>query len=178
MTVTDLIFSTISVRSFSSLWYWVALAAIWSSVSHWVIGVPYDAVLRARRNKDEAAENLVLLARVNVHRYRMIGQDAGVVLAVIVPFGLTMLAVLGFGYGYELAQAVFLVAFPLVLTMIMTLRAAARIWPVIETSDPEQVARALSKHRLKVQAIGIFAMLVTALWGMLFNFKTQFVIGF
>ncbi len=44
-----LIFDLIDMRSFSNLWYWIALAVTWSSTSHWVLGVPFDMVLRARR---------------------------------------------------------------------------------------------------------------------------------
>ena len=35
------------MRSFSNLWYWIALAVLWSTVSHWVLGVPFDMVQRA-----------------------------------------------------------------------------------------------------------------------------------
>ena len=27
----------IDMRSFSSLWYWIGLAVLWSSASHWVL---------------------------------------------------------------------------------------------------------------------------------------------
>ena len=48
----------IDMRSFSSLWYWVALAAFWSGCIHRVIGVPYDLVLRARRQGGDAEADL------------------------------------------------------------------------------------------------------------------------
>ena len=31
------------------------LAVLWSSVSHWILGIPYDSILRARRGKPENA---------------------------------------------------------------------------------------------------------------------------
>ena len=36
----------IDLRSFSNLWFWIALAVMWSTVSHWVMGVPWDMVQR------------------------------------------------------------------------------------------------------------------------------------
>ncbi|MEC7258626.1 MAG: component of SufBCD complex, partial [Pseudomonadota bacterium] len=44
------IFELIDMRSFSNLWFWIALAVTWSTTSHWVLGVPFDMVNRARRN--------------------------------------------------------------------------------------------------------------------------------
>ena len=41
------IFELIDMRSFSNLWYWIALAVMWSTASHWVLGVPWDMVIRA-----------------------------------------------------------------------------------------------------------------------------------
>ncbi len=44
--------------SFSNLWYWIALAVMWSSTSHWVLGVPYDMIQRARREGGQAEADL------------------------------------------------------------------------------------------------------------------------
>ena len=47
----QMLFDLIDMRSFSNLWYWIALGVIWSSASHWVLGVPYDMINRARRDE-------------------------------------------------------------------------------------------------------------------------------
>jgi hypothetical protein len=47
--VVPIVFEVIDMRSFSNLWYWIALAVLWSSTSHWVLGVPFDMIQRARR---------------------------------------------------------------------------------------------------------------------------------
>jgi hypothetical protein len=44
----DLVTEVIDLRSFSNLWYWIVLAILWSSLSHWTLGVPYHIVTRAR----------------------------------------------------------------------------------------------------------------------------------
>jgi hypothetical protein len=166
-TILDLI----AMRSFSNLWYWIALAVTWSSASHWVLGVPYDMVLRARRVGGQAQEDLVLLARLNVARLLNIAREAGLILAIMVPFGLTFLLVTGFFYGSELAQAVFLLIFPLSGVGLLSLRTAARLEPIVAEGDATLVDRILSRHRISVQAIGMVAITCTALWGMWQNLK-------
>ena len=49
MNGTDSLFSTIDLRSFSNLWFWLMLAVAWSNVTHYVMGVPFDMVQRAKR---------------------------------------------------------------------------------------------------------------------------------
>ena len=55
----DTVFEVIDMRSFSNLWYWIGLAVLWSSVSHWVLGVPYDSILRAKRATEEGRPALL-----------------------------------------------------------------------------------------------------------------------
>ena len=43
----DKIFELIDLRSFSNLWYWLGLSIFWSTVGHWVLGVPHDIVYPA-----------------------------------------------------------------------------------------------------------------------------------
>ena len=64
----QIIFEVIDMRSFSNLWYWIALAVVWSTTSHWVLGVPYDMILRARRKGGQAMTDLEDIVRVNVNR--------------------------------------------------------------------------------------------------------------
>ena len=45
----ELLNEMIDMRSFSNLWFWIALAVMWSTTSHWVLGVPFDMVIRAAR---------------------------------------------------------------------------------------------------------------------------------
>ena len=52
------IFELIDMRSFSNLWYWIVLAVLWSSVSHWVLGVPFDMVQRAKRHGGKSLDDL------------------------------------------------------------------------------------------------------------------------
>ena len=73
------LFELIDMRSFSNLWFWIALAVVWSSASHWVLGVPFDLVQRARRDQGQALTDLEDLTRINVNRVLYIGSGLGAV---------------------------------------------------------------------------------------------------
>jgi hypothetical protein len=164
---TSTVFELIDMRSFSNLWYWIALAVTWSSASHWILGVPYDLILRARRQGGQAEIDLQDIVRVNVNRLLYIGRVAGLVLLMLVSFLLSSLAILGFYYKIEFCQAVFLLAFPMSFVGLMSLSTAS----LIEQSDlrGEALRARLMRHRFWVQAIGMMAIFVTAFWGMLQN---------
>lgn len=161
------LFELIDMRSFSNLWFWIVLAVVWSTASHWVLGVPYDMVLRAKRQGDEALTDLEDIVRINVNRLLYIAQVSGLWLAGFSCFGLTMLVLLGFVYELEFAQAVFLLALPLTMVGILSLSTARLIQS--EDSKGDRLFRRLNRHRLYTQMIGMMAIFVTALWGMYQN---------
>lgn len=161
------LFELIDMRSFSNLWYWIVLAVLWSTVSHWVLGVPYDMVLRARRAEDGAQEDLEDMVRINVNRLLYIGQVSGLWLAGFACFFLTLLGLTGFVYGFEFAQAVFLLVFPLALIGMLSL-STARLIREDDTGGPLLLKR-LQRHRIYTQMIGMLSIFVTALWGMYQN---------
>jgi hypothetical protein len=158
------IFELIDLRSFSNLWFWIAVAVLWSSASHWVLGVPYDMVLRARRHGGEAQADLEMMVGVNVRRLLYIGRTAGLWLTGLTAFLLTGLALLGFAYNIEFAQAVLLLVFPMTFVGALSLSTARRI-EAAEPTGPE-LWRQLTRHRMGVQMIGVVSIFVTALWGM------------
>ena len=161
------IFEMIDMRSFSNLWYWIALAVVWSSASHWVLGVPFDMVLRARRVGGQAEQDLQDITRVNVNRMLYIGRVSGLWILGLSCFVLSALAMLGFHYEVEFAQAVFLLGFPMSFVALLNLSTAR----LIEAEQPqgELLHKRLSRCRLFTQLIGALAIFVTALWGMYQN---------
>ncbi len=78
MNLYQVIFELIDMRSFSNLWYWIMLAVMWSSASHWVLGVPFDVISRARRHGGEAQDDLETLVRINTARMLDIARTAGI----------------------------------------------------------------------------------------------------
>ncbi len=161
------IFELIDMRSFSNLWFWIVLAVLWSTASHWVLGVPFDMVLRARRQGGQAEIDLEDLVRINVNRLLYIGQVSGLWLLGFVCFGLTTLALLGFLYAVEFAQALFLLAFPMSLVGAMSLSTARLIRA--EEASGAQLRKRLARHRVYTQIIGMVSIFVTAIWGMYQN---------
>ncbi|WP_375259343.1 component of SufBCD complex [Citreimonas sp.] len=168
----DTVFEFIDMRSFSNLWFWIMLAVVWSSASHWVLGVPFDMVTRARRNPHAAAD-LESLAAINANRLIFIADEAGLWLTAIASALLTGLALLGFLYGSEFAQAVFLLIAPLSFVFLLSLRTARRVLDTDRAGDA--LRRRLGLHRILVQAIGLVAIFFTALWGMYQNIASPFL---
>ncbi|MDA5094803.1 component of SufBCD complex [Aliiroseovarius sp. KMU-50] len=157
----------IDLRSFSNLWFWIALAVLWSTASHWVIGVPYDMVHRAARNGGQTQQDLEDLVRIYCNRILYI---AGVSGLWILGFGcavMTSLLLLGFVYGVEFAQAVFLMGFPMCIVGLMSLNTAR----IIQDRDLEgaDLRSRLFRHRFQVQILGMISIFVTSLWGMYQN---------
>ncbi|WP_282064929.1 component of SufBCD complex [Aliiroseovarius marinus] len=155
------------MRSFSNLWYWIGLAVAWSMASYWVVGVPYDMIQRAGRVEGEALEDLETIVRVNCNRITSLSDQSGMSLIAVASAVLSSLAILGFWYSVEFAQAVFLLMFPMVFVGLLSVRSAITIQS--QALEGEALRRFLLRHRLMVQLIGMLAILITALWGMYHN---------
>jgi hypothetical protein len=162
-----LVFEVIDMRSFSNLWYWIGLAVIWSTTSHWVLGVPFDMVLRARRQSGQAEVDLEDMVRINTNRILHIGHVSGLWLLAFGCAMLTTLVMLGFWYDVEFAQALFLLAFPLSLIALLSFRTATKI--KVGGAKGDALQRTLTRHRIITQVIGMLSVFVTAMWGMYQN---------
>ncbi len=168
MDLSQTVFDLIDMRSFSNLWFWVALAVFWSSASHWVMGVPWDAVLRAKRSGGQAEQDFEDLVRIHTNRILHISSVSGLWLMSLTCFVLTGLAMLGFSYGVEFAQAVFLLLCPMSIVGLLSVREAK----FISATGPTGAAltKRVSRHRIWVQLIGMVSIFVTSIWGMYQNF--------
>ena len=158
------VFELIDMRSFSNLWYWIALAVVWSSASHWVIGVPYDLVLSAARHGGQRMTDMEDLVRISARRMIHIGEVAGLWIIGITCAVLSALALLGFVYWIEFAQAVFLILFPMCIVAVLSLQAARGI--VARGLEGEALCQRLRRQRMIIQAIGLVSIFATAMFGM------------
>ncbi|WP_146591264.1 component of SufBCD complex [Puniceibacterium confluentis] len=168
-----IVFEVIDMRSFSNLWFWIALAVLWSTASHWVLGVPFDMVTRARRFGGQAEADLDDLVRINTNRLLYIAEEAGLWLLALACFMLAVLTLLAFVYWIELAQALFLLGFPMSLVGMLSLRTAQRIRTEGATGALAQ--KRLSRLRIATQVIGMISIFVTSLWGMYQNLSASFL---
>ncbi|WP_390914599.1 component of SufBCD complex [Pseudosulfitobacter sp. SM2401] len=169
MDLSQTLFEIIDMRSFSNLWYWIGLAVLWSSASHWVLGVPNDMVQRARRHGGQAQIDLEDMVRINCNRLLYITNVSGLWLLGFACFFITGLAILGFIYGVEIAQAVFLLAFPMSIVGVLNVSTARLIEQ--EQAVGDALRSLMTRHRIYVQIIGMIAIFVTALWGMAYNLR-------
>ncbi|MEM1066411.1 MAG: component of SufBCD complex [Pseudomonadota bacterium] len=172
MNWSQTVFELIDMRSFSNLWYWIALAVMWSTASHWILGVPFDMVQRAGRYGGQAETDLADMVRINVNRIFYVVKYTGVWLVGITMALNTGLAILGWAYDVEFAQAVFLLLFP------MSLVAGLNVWTCSQIRDRaaegEELRKLMGRHRFITQGIGVVSIFLTALWGM---YKNLLVVG-
>ncbi|MFN3575608.1 MAG: component of SufBCD complex [Tabrizicola sp.] len=171
MDVFDTALEVIDLRSFSNLWYWIMLAVLWSSVSHWSLGVPHDMVQRARREGGQALGDVEDLVRINVNRILSIMDSGAMVVVGLAAFWLTTLVVLGFYYGVEFAQALVLLLGPLSLVVWVSVRESRRI--AAGASTGEALLRRLTVHRRVLQVIGMISIAVTAFYGTWQNIRVS-----
>ena len=171
MEILQIANEVIDFRSFSNLWFWIALAVLWSSTSHWVMGVPHDMIYRARRLGGQASQDLEDLARIYAARVLHVVDTALPALVGLGCFWLTALGVLAFYYDVEFAQALFLLSAPMTLVVWHSIRTARRVASAAQSGDA--LYHCLMWHRRVTQVIGMVSIFITALYGMWQNFNTS-----
>ena len=147
---------------------WIGLAVLWSSVSHWVLGVPHDMIIRARRDKiGPAMDDLHDLVRVNVNRILYISEVSGAWMLLFGSAFFTILGMTAFVYDVEFSQALFFLVAPLGALAMMSFWTARKIR---RDGDKELVLiKRLLRHRFATQMVGVFSIFVTAMFGMYQN---------
>lgn len=161
--VFETVFEVIDMRSFSNLWYWIALAVLWSSTSHWVLGVPHDMIQRARRHGGQAQQDVEDLVRINANRLLDIMDHGAVIVIGLGCFWLSVLAVLAFVYDVEFAAAVFMLLAPMTIVIWLSVRVCRRIRAGENTGAA--LHHRLIVHRRWTQVIGMISIFVTAMYG-------------
>lgn len=167
------LFQLIDLRSFSTIWYWLMLGAVWTRVLHAPMGVPAEMVLRARRGQPAALSDLTALSGIRVRQEREaaawnVWRVAGW------SFVLSALAVAGYGYAVEVAQAGFLLLAPFALVRLIVGRCAARL----DRERPEGAALVAAHLRLRrqVRLVVLPAVFLAAIWGMAHNIVSHSVL--
>lgn len=153
----------LSLRTFSSVWYWIAVAFVWISVTNRPMGIPYDMVWRAERQGDAARTALDAVAGALARRLVAATGHGAMVGVGIISAVLTLLLILALSYGSELAQGCILVAGPMTVVTWLNLRTARAI---VRGDDP---VRRLRRLRAIISVIAVLTLFVTAFWGMYVN---------
>ncbi len=149
------------------------LAVLWSTASHWVLGVPFDMISRARREGGQTQIDLETMVRINVDRMLYISRSAGIWLIGFVTFVISALGILGFYYWIEVAQALLFLMAPVTILMMLSLRTAVRIESGENSGDT--LHRRLFRHRVSTQFLGMIAIFVTSLFGMWQNMHLSYL---
>ncbi len=170
MDIYATLFEVLDTRSFSNMWYWIGLAILWSTASHFVLGVPFDLALKAKRQGGERMQDLEDMVRINTGRLLNIAEVSGLMLTALAATVITLLGVTGFFYGVEFSQAVFLMLFPMSFVGVLNIRTAHNI--TTHAPKGEALISVLRRHRFLVQLIGMVSIFVTAMWGMYQNIVT------
>jgi len=153
-------FSLIETTSFFNVWYWIVTVVAWSMTAHWTLGVPYDAIRQADRMAGEFAEHCDLQAHINARRLIYYFDRGGPYAIAFVAFMLALIGGWGFYQGYELAQAIFVLAAPLLFTSVFSVRLAYRIKNEVLEGAP--LRKALRRRRIWNQIIGMLAIMLAA----------------
>lgn len=177
----DGVISFLNSRSFGTIWFWLALLGMWSAAGRNVLGVPVEVLTRARRAQaaDEPGHAAVITLldwlSLTLPRWHLEAREGALFLAVTA-FLMTSLAIMGFGYGLEMAQALTLLLLPFAVLFWLRVGLARRLALLLrdEPGDPRPVpeigseaVRLMVRHRRIFTALSIFAVSATALWGAL-----------
>ena len=167
MTFYKLLVEYIDLRSFSNLWYWIAVFAIWNKAVRNGLGVPHGMVGNARREGGQALQDLEVMARITTTRMLAFSRGLGPWLVGLISFAGTILGLLAFVYHSGLALALFCLLAPLCLLGYLSLQAAIRVEAGEDQS--EALLALLTQHRRSVQVLAVVAVGVTILFGLYAN---------
>lgn len=164
--------AVLDTRSYASVWYWLLLAGLWSWLGRGALGVPGDLVRAAQRgDADEAAQRTLLdWISLAAPRWRVTPRD-GTILIAAAAFVTSALAVLGFGFDVQVAQAMTLLLAPLMLLAVLRVRLAARLEAIIRAGGESpaaaagQAARAIGAHLRVTLILSAIAVGVAAVCG-------------
>lgn len=174
----------LDTRAFSSLWYWVLLSVAWTWVGRGALGVPPDLVAQVRRQAagkgaadGPSPESVLLLDWLSLAapRWRVVPRD-GMALLAVACFVLSGLAMLGFGYGVETAQALFLLVGPLAALGALRIRLAAQMRAILGRAERGTLgideaaalaAHGMTRHQRQAMALSVAAVAAAAVWGTL-----------
>ena len=179
----DNLIGLLGSRSFSTIWFWLVLIGMWSVTGRSVIGIPSEVLARARAalagddGQGPAVITLLDWLSLILPRWQLRPREGAAFLGVT-SFLMTSLAVLGFVFWLEMAQALTLLLLPFWALFWMRVRLARRLVPLVHAAQEGRApvsqaagdaARAMVWHKRFVTILSMIAVAVTALWGALWT---------
>jgi hypothetical protein len=179
----DNLIGLLGSRSFSTIWFWLVLIGMWSVAGRSVLGIPTEVLARARASlagddaQGPAVITLLDWLSLILPRWQLRPREGAAFLGVT-SFLMTSLAVLGFVFWLEMAQALTLLLLPFWVLFWMRVRLARRLVPLVHAAQEGRApvsqaagnaARAMVWHKRFVTILSMIAVAVTALWGALWT---------
>lgn len=152
----------LKAHSFSSPWFWALFAVTWGIVLRRILGIPSDVAKGAFFGEPQALlefDGLAEFKSKRLLRYRRYVTPVSIGIAF---FALSGILVLGFFYGFELAQALFLLAAPLGITLWIRYNAATQI--LDKGLEGEALRRLYLRVRFRTQITAVCGIAATLLW--------------
>jgi len=163
-------------RSFTSIWYWIVFALVWTRTTHWTFGVPYEDARNARDLGGQYATDFEIKIEINIRKTLDVFEGHGVFVTACGAFLLGSVFTLGFYFSVQMMQAVFLLLFPLTIVSVLSIHLAQRMRD--ERLHGEALFLAYVWHRRIKQGIGAFSIFCAAFWGALHTLFSLYVVGF
>lgn len=164
------VFEALEFRSFWNIWFWAAVVLSWSATSHFILGVPYDLIVRANREGGAWSEHCDALAHAQIFRLTRAFEEYGAAITCIVFFGLGAVGSLAFYLDWEAARALFVLLLPLTLVHGFTVPLAFRLKR--DNVRGAALRKALGWRRFWHQVAGLFAIILVtaaAVWELVRN---------
>ncbi len=169
---TEAIARVITLDTFGNVWFWAAVVVSWAVACHWLICVPFDMLVRARRGGAQEMQDLEALVDINVRRIMWFQQIAGAGSAAFAAFFLAGFGLLAIGYRFELAIGALVLGVPLTGVAILNLLLAQSLH-----REPVQGAELLVrmfKVRIWTQVLAAISLFFTAIFGMAYNIEAMY----
>ena len=167
MNWTEVITRVIALDTFSNIWFWAAVVVSWAVACHWLIGVPFDMLVRAKRGGDQEIRDLERLVDINVRRIMWFQQIAGAGTAGLVAFFGAGIALLAIGYRFEPAIGVLILGGPLLVVAMLNLSLAQDLHR--NPLEGDALLSRLFRVRLWTQVLAAISLFATSVFGMAYT---------
>lgn len=158
--MSALIREFINFSTFSSVWYWIFLALAWSSRTHWTLGAPFDAVVRAEKHGGRWEADLEAIVHANSARFNLFAGRGGPWVVAFGTFVLTGLVTASLVTSNEMVRGFTAFAVPMAIAEIGDVRLALRVHAT--GMRGYALRRALVWRRFMNQVTGLVSLFIAA----------------
>ncbi|QHQ34675.1 hypothetical protein [Algicella marina] len=171
-------YEIMNLESLWTLWFWIVHVVAWSMTSHFVLGVPFDAVLQANREKEEFgpwARHTDAMLRASIFRIVTYFRRSGAWIVGVWSFVLASLFTFALLWDNEFSIALLTVFLPLTAIYTITIRWA--LWIDANEFDPAELRLIVRKLRFWIQLFGVLAIIVAAACAILYWLHIHVPVG-